>query len=151
MKLASVDIQQVIKKTLDSISQFQTEKGLFKTFRVDYSELACPNDYINEDKAVFIDTKYDHSFILEILLRLRRYFSCEEEFLKIIRNGIRNIFENAVVSSIPTMNVVKTLQWRYYNIDHQGQGKILPDIDDTGRNLIVIERVRGMGMSFFQV
>jgi hypothetical protein len=135
------EIEKTIRHVLGTFSQFATPSGLFKTFRIDYSESECPKGFIDESRATFIDTKYDHSFILEILTKLRNYFPCEKDFIEIAKKGVKNIFGDAVLS--PSVDGrVKTLQWRYYNIDHQGRGKILPDIDDTARNLIAIERLR---------
>lgn len=139
MKLASVDVECIIENILAHISQFQTDEGLFKTFRMDYSEKECPNDYINEEKSTFIDTKYDHSFILDIILKLRDYFPNTRKFLDIVTKGLKLVIDDALIGYC---DGTRTFQWRYYNTDHQGPGKILPDIDDTGRNLIFIERAR---------
>lgn len=136
------EIESVIREALRHIHQLTTQEGLFKTYRIDYSEEGCINDFIDEGKARFIDTKYDHAFILDILFRLKDYFPSEEKFLDLLQKGIKLIMDDTTVNEqIIDGKNVKTLQWRYYNIPHEGHALILPDIDNTARNLIVLERV----------
>lgn len=138
-----IDVQRIIEMGVERLCQLQTPQGLFKTFRMDYSEAECPNGYINEIKALPIETTYDHSFILEILLRLGKHSSDRNNFLKIILKGLKCVMDDVdIKTQYFGNNNFKIFQWRYYKIYHHSHGKILPDIDNTGRNLIFTERLR---------
>ena len=142
-RLVLVDERFSIAESLNSFPTLQSPSGYFETFRVDYSKSECPNEYIDEKKGLPIKAVYDHALILDILLRLKDYSTNKGKLAGTLSRGFNSMMGDAIICKTPQSgNNTNTIQWRYYNIDHQGQGKILPDIDDTGRCLISIERFR---------
>jgi hypothetical protein len=121
---------------LDNLEQFQTSDGLFKTFRIDYGP-ECVDDYINEAKAQLVETRYDHAFIAEILMRLRNYFLSEEYFHIEMKKSVQIIKNTAVIVN---SGGKKFHQWRHYDVPHKDGTLILPDIDNVGRCLSALQR-----------
>ena len=128
-------IKTDIWKMLEHVDSFRMQSGLFKTFRADYSPETCPFDYINESSARVIETRYDHAFMTEIIMRLEKHFSSREFFLDVIRKSITPI-KNAAVAA--TVNGADVVQWRHYDMKHADGRFILPEIDNTGRCLTAL-------------
>ncbi len=135
-KLELAELNNHSTWVLDNLEQFQTPGGLFKTFRIDYGP-ECVDDYINEAKAQLIETRYDHAFIVEILMRLKDYFNSEEYFHATMKKST-DIIKNTAV--IVKQDDRKSYQWRHYDIPHKNGTLILPDIDNVGRCLSALQR-----------
>lgn len=127
----SEQVRMRIQELCHDVSLLQDRDGLFPTFRIEHERVV--NDAIPVDHAKMIETSYDHSFILNLLFSLRKQgFVVGDD---VLRKGVQWVIDDAIPVS---RNGEETVRWRYYNIDHQGMGKILPDIDTTGRNLLLL-------------